>query len=146
MKWNKNYPKRDAKRDYFLVPNEVFAMDLNPNEIALYDYLLFREDRKTFECYSKMSSIGKAIGVKSRNTVAKTISSLVEKSFITVENSIVKSKSGRLQNGCLLFHIRPIEEAIRSFHEREMERLQKECAEKKLKERINKINSRNTSA
>ena len=145
MKWNKNYPDRDAKKHYFLVPNEVFTMDLNPYEIALYDYLLFREDRKTFECYSKMSSIAKAIGVKSRNTVAKTINSLVDKSFITVENTIVESKNGRLQNGCLRFHIRPIEEAIRAYHEREMERLQKERNEEKLRARINKINSRNSS-
>ena len=120
-------------------------MDLNANEIALYGYLLFREDRKTYECYSKMSTIGKAIGMKSRNTVAKTINSLVEKGYITTENTIVQSKTGRLQNGCLRFHVRPIEEAIRSYHEREIERLQKECAEERLRAQINKINSRHSS-
>lgn len=145
MKWNKTYPNRDSKKDYFLVPNEVCLMDLNSNEIALYNYLLFREDRTTYECYSKMSTIGKSIGMKSRITVAKTINGLVEKGLITVENTIVQSKSGRLQNGCLRFHIRPIEEAIRAYHEREMERLQKERDEEKLRARINKINSRHST-
>ena len=144
MKWNKIYPDRDAKKHYFLLPNEIFCMDLNSNEIALYAYLLFREDRQTYECYSKMSTIGKAIGMKSRNTVAKTINSLIDKGFITVVHTLVESKNGRLQNGCLRFHIRPIEGAIRSFHERQLERLEKECAEKRLRDRINMINSRNS--
>ena len=127
------------------MPNEIYNLGLNTREIALYGYLLFREDRKTYECYCKVSTIGKALNMKSRNTVMKTINSLIDKGFITVENTIVQSKKGRLQNGCLRFHVRPIEEAIRSYHEHEMERLRRENAEERLRARINKINSRHQS-
>lgn len=43
------YPKRDAIRDYFPVPNEIFSLGLSTGEIAVYAYLMYCEDRKTFQ-------------------------------------------------------------------------------------------------
>lgn len=35
------YPKRDAIRDYFPVPNEIFSLGLSTGEIAVYAYLMY---------------------------------------------------------------------------------------------------------
>ena len=48
---NNSYPKRDPIKDYFLLPNEIFYLGLSYGEIAVYSYLLYRENRKTFQCY-----------------------------------------------------------------------------------------------
>ena len=50
MKYNR-YPKRDALKDYFPVPNEIFCLGLSSGEIAVYAYLLRCENRKTFQCH-----------------------------------------------------------------------------------------------
>ena len=42
------YPTRDAVKNYFPLPNEIFMLDLSAGEIAVYAYLLYREDRKPF--------------------------------------------------------------------------------------------------
>lgn len=42
------YPKRDAIRDYFPLPNEIFSLGLSTGEIAVYAYLMYCEDRKIF--------------------------------------------------------------------------------------------------
>lgn len=40
MKYNR-YLKRDAIRDYFPLPNEIFCRGLSSGEIAVYAYLLY---------------------------------------------------------------------------------------------------------
>lgn len=37
--------------NYFMLPNELFSMDLSAGAIALYTFLMRMEDRKTFSCY-----------------------------------------------------------------------------------------------
>ena len=37
--------------NYFMLPNEIFNMDLSTGEIAVYAFLMRMEDRKTFQCY-----------------------------------------------------------------------------------------------
>ena len=44
------WPTRDAVRDYFPLPKEIFSLGLSAAEIAIYAYLLFCEDRQTFQC------------------------------------------------------------------------------------------------
>lgn len=48
------YPKRDAIRDYFPLPNEIFSLGLSTGEIAVYAYLMYCEDRKTFSMPSEL--------------------------------------------------------------------------------------------
>ena len=57
------YPKRDAIRDYFPLPNEIFSLGLSTGEIAVYAYLMYCEDRKTFQCHPSYKTIGKAVGI-----------------------------------------------------------------------------------
>lgn len=64
------HPKRDPIKNFFPLPNEIFSLGLSPGELAVYSYLLFREDRKTFQCWPSYRRIGKAVRM-SVNTVRK---------------------------------------------------------------------------
>lgn len=106
----KQYSKRDAIKNYFPLPNEIFCLGLSTGEIAVYAYLMYCEDRKTFQCHPSYKTIGRAVGL-SRNTVKKYVSTLEEKRLIFTEPTTVCTKDGRKRNGSLLYTIRPIEEA-----------------------------------
>ena len=118
------YPTRDAVKNYFPLPNEIFMLDLSAGEIAVYAYLLYREDRKTFRCYPSYKTIGNAVGM-SRNTVKKYVDGLIEKRLIEAEPTQLTTKHGR-RNGNLCYTVRPIEEAIRANYDRQMARLEEE--------------------
>ena len=55
------WPKREATKYYCLVPNEVFELGLNSHEIAVYNYLLRCEDRRTSQCHPSYRTIGRAV-------------------------------------------------------------------------------------
>lgn len=50
-----------AQGNFFPLPKAVFNFDLCAEEIALYAYLMHIEDRKTFTCIAKYSTIGAAL-------------------------------------------------------------------------------------
>ena len=52
------WSKRDPNKHYYLVPNEVFNLDLTSHEIAVYNYLLRCEDRRTYQCHPSYRTIG----------------------------------------------------------------------------------------
>ncbi|NCB75098.1 MAG: helix-turn-helix domain-containing protein [Clostridia bacterium] len=136
MKYSR-YPKRDAIRNYFPLPNEIFSLGLCAGEISVYSYLLYREDRKTYQCHPSYKTIGRAIDA-SKNTVRKYVTALESKGLITTEPTNIRTKDGRKHNGSLLYTIRPIQEAINLFNERQLAQLKadaaKQCAAKKLEE------------
>ena len=115
----KQYPKRDAIKNYFPLPNEIFSLGLSSVEISVYSYLLFRENRKTFQCWPSYKTIGKAVDM-SQNTVRKYVMALEEKGLITTEPTTIRTADGRKRNGSLLYTIRPIQEALDLFYERQM--------------------------
>ncbi len=39
-----HYPKRDAIKNYFPMPNEIFFIGLNSGEILVYAYLMYCEE------------------------------------------------------------------------------------------------------
>ena len=119
------YPKRDAIRDYFPVPNEIFCLGLSSDEIAVYAYLMYCEDRKTFQCHPSYKTIGNAVGM-SKNTVKKYVDSLIEKQLITAEPTSVITQNGEKRNGNLRYTIRPIENAIEQYYEEQLIRLHEE--------------------
>ena len=119
------YPKRDALKDYFSVPNEIFCLGLSSGEIAVYAYLLRCENRKTFQCYPSYKTIGKAVGM-SKNTIRKYVSSLIEKRLITTEPTTVYTQKGERRNGNLCYTIRPIGEALEQYYEEQLIRLHEE--------------------
>ena len=103
---NKKYSKRDPIKDYFPLPNEIFCLNLSYGEIAVYSYLLYRENRKTFQCYPSYKSIGKALNM-SRNTVSKYVQLLVDKELISTEPTAIHTSQGKKLNGNLLYTILP---------------------------------------
>lgn len=119
------YPKRDAFKNYFPIPNEVFSLDLTPGEISVYCYLMYRENRETHQCHPSYKTIGKALRM-STNTVKKYVNGLREKHLITAEPTEIITKSGIKRNGNLLYTIRPVEEAIRYHLEMQLRNAKEE--------------------
>lgn len=120
MKYNR-YQKRNAIRDYFPLPNEIFCLNLSYGEIAVYAYLLYREDRKTFRCHPSFRTIGDALKM-SRNTVSKYVKRLEEKQLIRTEPTEVRTSNGVKRNGNLLYTILPIEQAKNLYLEQQLQR------------------------
>lgn len=136
---NTRYPKRDPIKDYFPLPNEIFCLGLSYGEIAVYSYLLYRENRKTFQCYPSYRSIGKALNM-SRNTVCKYIRQLEEKELISTEQTNIFTKDGKKLNGNLLYTILPIEQAKKYFYDRQLENIDRVIAEDKHRKRLERLN------
>ena len=106
--------------NYFMLPNEIFNMDLSMGEIAVYAFLMRMEDRKTFQCYPSFETIGNAVGMGSKNTVMKYVRLLEEKELIETEHTVVEHHDGTLRNGNLMYKILPIKQAIDAFHRRQL--------------------------
>lgn len=111
--------KRDNPGDYFPLPKAIFRLDLSSGEIAVYAFLMFCEDRKTFQCHPSYTTIGEATGM-SKNTVMKYVESLERKGFIYTEPTKVKTKDGRTHNGSLLYTILPIKPIEDAHFERQI--------------------------
>ena len=94
----RRWPKRDPNKHYYLVPNEVFNLGLSSHEIAVYNYLLRCEDRRTYQCHPSYRTIGKAVQL-SENTVRKYVAGLEEKGLIHTEPSTITTKDGRCCSG-----------------------------------------------
>ena len=112
--------KRDPIKDYFPLPNEVFHLGLVPGELAVYAYLLYCEDRQTYQCWPSYKTIGKAVGV-CVNTVQKYVGSLVDKGLISAENTSVINKDGQKRNGNLLYTILPIQLAVDRYIQNQLD-------------------------
>ena len=52
---NKYYTSRDPIKNYFPLPNEVFDLGLSPGALAVYSYLMYIEDRTTYQCHASYS-------------------------------------------------------------------------------------------
>ena len=142
------WSKRDPSKHYYLVPNEVFNLGLSSHEIAVYNYLLRCEDRRTYQCHPSYRTIGKAVQL-SENTVRKYVAGLEEKGLIRTEPSTIITKDGRVRNGSLIYNIRPIQEALEQNYQRQFRQAERDMerakAEKKLAE-LNRQNKKEESA
>lgn len=114
----RNWPKRDPIKNYFPLPNEIYSLGLSSTAIAVYGYLLYREDRRTYQCLASYRMIGEAIG-KSVNTVRKYVMELEERGLITTEHTTIITRDGLRQNGCLRYTILPIQMVIERFYDRQ---------------------------
>lgn len=135
---HRQYPKRDAIKNYFPLPNEIFSLGLSSGEISVYSYLLYRENRKTYQCYPSYKTIGKAVDM-SQNTVRKYVMALEEKALIRTEPTTVFTKSGQKRNGSLLYTIRPIQEALDLFYERQMVQTELAAQRQRNVQRLEKL-------
>ena len=114
--------KRDKPGNFFPMPNSIFRLGLESGEILVYAYLMYCEDRKTFQCHPSYSTIGEAVGM-SKSTVRKHVDGLRRKGMITTEYTTVKTKDGRIHNGSLLYTLLPIEPIEEAYFQK-MLRLQ----------------------
>lgn len=126
----KKYLKRDAVKNYFPLPNEIFCLNLSYGEIAVYAYLLYRENRKTFQCHPSYKTIGQSLKM-SRNTVSKYVKRLEEKQLIRTEPTEVRTTNGVKRNGNLLYTILPIEQAKSLYLEQQLQRAVSQQAHEK---------------
>ena len=113
------YSQRDAVKNYFPLPNEIFSLDLTTGELAVYAYLLYIEDRQNYQCRASYVTIGRAIR-REKKTVMRYVCGLVEKRLITVESTLVYPAGEKPRNGSLLYNIRPIQEAVDYKNERQL--------------------------
>ena len=113
------WQKPDPVKNYYPVPKVICQLGLSPGEIAVYSFLLFCEDRKTYQCYPSYRTIGEAVGM-SRNTVCKYVRSLEEKGLIRTERTTVTLKDGRKRNGSLLYTLLPWRQAVEQFYQRQL--------------------------
>ena len=135
------WPKRDLNKHYYLVPNEVFNLGLSSHEIAVYNYLLRCEDRRTYQCHPSYRTIGRAVQL-SENTVRKYVTSLEEKGLIRTERTKVVSRDGKILNGNLLFTICPIQAAVQAFYERQLRMADLEMERYQARQRIAQLHKR----
>ena len=133
--------KQNAADKFFPVPNVIFNLGLEGGEILVYLYLMYCEDRKTFQCYPGYKTIGSAVGM-SVNTVRKYVQSLEKKRLITTEWTMVRTKSGKAHNGTLKYTIRPIQEAIDYYEGIQMKRLYAEAARRRAEEALAKYDEK----
>ena len=129
------WPKRDPNKHYYLVPNEVFNLGLTSHEIAVYNYLLRCEDRRTYQCHPSYRTISAAVHL-TVSTVMKHITKLADRQFITIENTSYIDKHGMKQNGNNLYTIRPIQAAVELFYERQFQQLEEDTARQRAAERL----------
>ena len=132
------WPKRDPNKHYYLVPNEVFNLGLSSHEIAVYNYLLRCEDRRTYQCHPSYRTIGKAVQL-SENTVRKYVAGLEEKGLIHTE----PTKDGRVRNGSLIYTICPIQEALELNYQRQFLQAEHDMERAKAEKRLAELNRQN---
>ena len=132
------YPTRDAIKNYFPLPNEIFDFCLHSTAIAIYAYLMKLENRDDFTCFHAYKTIATAIGVGSKTTVAKYVRELEEKCLIQTEQRKTITKDGMKRDSTLLYHIRPIQEAIDLKNARQLAQLEREVAIQRAKEMAEK--------
>lgn len=134
----KQWPKRDPIKNYFLVPNEVFDIGLEYGEISVYAYLLRCENRKTYQCHPSYKTIGRAVHM-SENTVRKYISGLERKGLIRTEPTTITTKDGLTRNGSLRYTIRPIQEALELYYEKQLCQLEEDTERQRAAQRLEKL-------
>lgn len=134
--------KREPCKNFYMVPNEIMRLGVSVGEIAVYNYLMYCEDHKTYQCYPRYRKMGEALGL-TRKTVMKYVRSLEEKCLITTEHTTVTLKSGKKQNGNLLYTIRPIQAAVDYFHAKQLEKAERETVKLNAIRKFEKYDRKN---
>ena len=135
------WPKRDPNKHYYLVPNDVFNLGLSSHEIAVYNYLLRCEDRRTYQCHPSYRTIGRAVRL-SENTVRKYVAGLEEKGLIRTESSTIITKDGRVRNGSLIYTTRPIQEALEQNYQRQFRQVEESVERARVQKRLAELEQR----
>lgn len=133
-----SWTKRDPIKNYFPLPNEIYDLKLSHGAIAVYSYLLRREDRKTYQCLLSYREIGESVGM-CVTTVRKYVAELEDRSLIRTERTSVITKDGHKQNGRLRYYILPIQMSINQYYERQMDMADLALEQQKAKQRMDAL-------
>ena len=139
-----NLPKPQPRR--YSIPNEIMMLGISACALAVYNYLLYVEDRKTYQCYPSYKTIGKALKIKSKGTVAKYVRELEDKCLIYTEPTEVILKDGKKRNGNLKYTIRPIQDAIEHYHYEQMKNVNEVAARAKAQKMLDDYNRKHPKA
>ena len=134
-----NSNRRDRRGKYFPMPNIIFHLGLNVNEIAILAFLMSIENRKTFQCHPSYATIGEACGL-SVNTVRKYVDSLQRRGLIYTEPTKVTTRDGRAHNGSLLYTIMPIQPIEDAYYEEQMRKAENHALLQKAIKKYGGIN------
>ena len=107
---------REPAKNYFPLPNGIYQLGLSAGAIVVYGYMLYVENRETYQCHASYATIGSAVGM-SRNTVCKYVQELERRGFILTERTTIITQDGRIQNGSLRYTILPIQLVIEQFYQ-----------------------------
>ena len=124
-------------RNYYPLPKVLCRLGLSPGEIAVYSFLMYCENRTTYQCYPSYRTIGEAVGM-SRNTVAKYVRQLEEKGLIRTEHTTVTLKDGRKRNGSLLYTILPPEQAVEQFNQQQLAKAEAVAERRRIQDKLAK--------
>ena len=124
---NHLYPQRDPIKNFFPLPNDLFYLRLCAGEIAVYTYLMYRENRKDYTCVVSYREIGDAVGM-SKNTVSKYVAKLEARGLIETEPTSVFTRDGLKGNGRLRYRILPIQIAVDRHNADKLARLELDTA------------------
>ncbi|MBR1496277.1 MAG: helix-turn-helix domain-containing protein [Oscillospiraceae bacterium] len=124
----------ERKNRYVRLPNELFELGLDHNEIAVYAYLLYCEDQRKNLCYPSYGTIGRTLGM-CRNTVRKYVLSLVKKRLIETEETQVVVR-GKKRNGNLRYTLLPISEAVDYYMSKQYEAARLEAARQRAEKKL----------
>lgn len=114
---------KNAGKNFFSLPNELFFLNIGHGAITVYAYLLYCEDRRTHQCHPSYRTIAAAVHL-SVATVMKHIAKLVDRQFITVENTSYIDRHGMKQNGNNRYTILPIQAAMDHCYQQQLLRLE----------------------
>lgn len=120
---------------FFSLPDEVFHLELGCAAIAIYAFLLYRENRKTYQCTLSYRTIGQAIGA-SNNTVRKYVLELEAAGLIATNRTVVLDASGTERNGSLRYTILPVQNAVELHHQRRLAALDAAVEQQRVKKRL----------
>ena len=111
--------KKSPEESFFPMPKEIFYVGLDYREIAIYAYLMYCEDRKTFTCYPSYTTIGDAVGMAVQ-TVQKHVQGLENKGLIRTERTEIWTKKWGKRNGNLKYTILPIKNVVDRYFEKQL--------------------------
>ena len=137
---NDLYNQQNKLSNCFILSNYVMNLELSATALAIYCYLMYIEDRKNYECYPSYKTIGKALKIKSKGTVAKYVRELEDKCLIYTEPTEVILKDGKKRNGNLKYTIRPIQDAIEHYHYEQMKNVNEGAARAKAQKMLDEYN------
>ena len=136
------YNHQNKLRSQIIMPNQIMQLDLNATALAIYFYLRYIEDRKTYQCYPSYRTIGKALKIKSITTVAKYVRELEDKCLIYTEPTEIILKNGKKQNGNLKYTIRPIRDALEYNFEKQLRENAEKAAIEKARNELEKYDKK----